>query len=79
MSRANCVSLSDRQLRMVQQHAQSLPVTLRDAYLRSIADSLRGTPSDTAVEQAINIALDRVLAFANSNIDQENRRHGQPP
>jgi len=67
MSRAKAVSLSDRQLRLVQNHAASLPVELRDRYLRTIADSLRGIPTDTAAEQAINIALDRVHAFNNNN------------
>ena len=66
MTRAQAVALSDRQQRMVSTHAASLPVVARDYFLRSIADSLRGTPSDTAVEQAINIALDRVHAFADT-------------
>lgn len=59
------VSLSDRQLKLVQQHAAGLPVQLRDRYLREIADRLRAEPSDMAVEQAINLALDRCHAFAN--------------
>ena len=67
MSRAKAVSLSDRQLRLVQHHAAALPVELRDHYLRTIADSLRGTPTDTAVEAAVNAALDRVHAFTNNN------------
>ena len=66
MTRAAALSLSDRQLKMVQQHAAALPVQLRDHYLRSIADQLRGEPSDPAVAQAINLALDRVHAFTNN-------------
>ena len=79
MTRASAVALSARQQRMVSAHAASLPVSSRDCFLRSIADSLRGEPSDSAVAQAVNIALDRVRAFTNSTIDQENHRHGQPP
>ena len=65
MTRASAVSLSDRQQRMVSEHAASLPAVTRDYFLRSIADSLRGQPTDSAVAQAINIALDRVHAFSN--------------
>ena len=67
MSRPCCVSLSDRQLKLVHQHAAALPQQLRDHYLRSIADQLRGEPSDSAVAQAINLALDRVHAFTNAS------------
>jgi hypothetical protein len=68
VTRAQAVALSDRQQRMVSAHAASLPVVARDCFLRSIADSLRGEPSDTAVEQAVNIALDRVRAFSNGTM-----------
>ena len=67
MTRAQAVSLSDRQLRLVQQHAAGLPVQLRDRYLREIADRLCAKPSDAAVEVAINLALDRVHAFNNNS------------
>jgi hypothetical protein len=63
MTRAHALALSDRQLKLVQQHAVALPVQLRDRYLREIADRLCAEPSDTAVMQAINIALDRVRVF----------------
>ena len=63
--RPHCVSLSDRQLKLVQQHAASLQVQHRDIFLRQIADHLCGEPSDTAVEAAVNAALDRVFSFAN--------------
>jgi hypothetical protein len=49
-----------------ERHAAALPVELRDHYLRSVADSLRGNPTDTAVEQAINVALDKIYAFINN-------------
>lgn len=65
--RSHALSLSDRQLKLVQQHAAALPQQLRDHYLRSIADQLRGEPTDTAVAQAINVALDRVHAFTNTS------------
>lgn len=67
MSRTRALSLSDRQLRLVQNHAAALPVQYRDHYLRSIAAALRGTPTDIAVEQAINVALDRIYAFTNNS------------
>ena len=65
MTRPHCVSLSDRQLKLVQQYAAGLPVPMRDRYLREIADRLRGEPSDAAVAQVINLALDRCHTFAN--------------
>jgi hypothetical protein len=65
VTRASAVSLSDRQQRMVSAHAASLPAVTRDYFLRSIADGLRGEPSDSAVAQAINIALDRCHAYTN--------------
>ena len=67
MTRPHCLALSDRQLKLVQQHAAALPQQLRDHYLRSIADQLRGEPTNSAVAQAINLALDRVHAFVNSS------------
>ena len=63
MTRAHCVSLSDHQLTLVQQHARGLPVAARDRYLRSLADGLCGEPSDAALMEAINRALDHVRAF----------------
>jgi hypothetical protein len=65
VTRAQAVSLTDKQLRVVQQHAASLPIGMRDRYLREIVDRLCGTPSDTAVEAAINLALDRCYVFSN--------------
>ena len=65
MTRAHALALSDRQLKLVQQHAASLSVQQRDAFLRQIADQLRGEPSNMAVEAAVNAALDRVYAHLN--------------
>jgi hypothetical protein len=61
--RVQTLSLSDRQMTLVQNSARSLPQQQRDRYLRSIADQLVGEPSDAAVVAAINVALDRVFAF----------------
>ena len=62
MTRAHALALSDRQLKLVQQHAASLSVQQRDTFLRQIADQLRGEPSDMAVEAAVNTALDRLCS-----------------
>jgi hypothetical protein len=67
LSRAAAVSLSDRQLRLVMQHAAGLPLALRDRFLQRIADHLRGEPSDSAVAAAVNAALDSVHAFMEAN------------
>ena len=69
MTRPHCLALTDRQLQLVKAAAASVPVQHRDAFLKQIADQLRGVPSDTAVAAAINIALDRVHAFDNSTIN----------
>ena len=63
--RPGCLALSDRQLKLVPTYAAGLPVPMRDRYLREIADRLFAEPSDAAVEQAINLALDRCHTFAN--------------
>jgi len=63
MTRAHALALTDAQLALVKCHAASLPVALRDHFLRDIADCLRGAPSDGALMAAINLALDRVHAF----------------
>ena len=66
MTRAHALALSDRQLKLVQQHAASLSVQQRDAFLRQIADQLRGEPSDMAVEAAVNTALHAHLNGGNN-------------
>lgn len=77
MTRAHAISLSDRQLRLVQQAAASLPVALRDRYLRQIADQLVGHPTDTAVVKAVNVALDRAYAFLNHQGVSQHAYHNQ--
>ena len=42
--RPHCLSLSDRQLQLVKAAAASVPVQHRDAFLKQIADQLRGDP-----------------------------------
>ena len=63
--RPDALILTARQRRMVEQHTAALPMQLGDHYLRSVAANLRGAPTDGAVVQAINNALDRALAFSN--------------
>ena len=65
MTRPHCVSLSDRQLRLVQHHAAALPPALRDRFLCAVSDRLSAQPSDEAVAQVVNLALDGVFAFRN--------------
>jgi hypothetical protein len=64
--RPHCLALTDRQLQLVKVAAASVPVQHRDAFLKQIANQLRGQPSDLAVTFAINVGLDRVHAFDNS-------------
>ena len=66
MSRGHCISLSDRQLALVQQAAGTLPVQCRDPFLRRIADRLRGEPSDEAVMTAIDHALSWTQVYLRS-------------
>lgn len=66
MTRPN-THLSDRQVRLVQQHAAALPVQQRSEFLRQIADHLSANPTNAAVEAAVNAALDRIHAFTNNN------------
>ena len=54
------LALTDQQLRLVERAARSLPVARRDQFLQAVAAQLVGTPADPAVEQAVNVALDRV-------------------
>jgi hypothetical protein len=63
MTRAHCLSLSDYQLKFVMSHAAGLPMTLRDKYLQRIADQLRGEPSDSALAEAVNRALNSIHSF----------------
>jgi len=52
-------------MRIVQQHAQALPVAWRDEFRQRIAARLRGQPSDAAVAAAVNCALDCLHAYSN--------------
>ena len=54
------LSLSDRQLRLLQNAARSVPVDRRDAFVRGVASHLCNEPSDIAVEAAINAQLDLI-------------------
>ncbi len=62
--RAHAPQLTDRQMRLVQAAAKSLPPHLRDAFLSYIADRLVGSPTNIAVQAVVNIALDHAMAFA---------------
>jgi hypothetical protein len=66
VTRPRCLALTDRQMRMVQQHAAALQLQLRDVFLRQIGNQLTGEPSDFAVEAAVNAALDRIYAIGNN-------------
>jgi hypothetical protein len=52
---------------------------MRQWFLASIADGLRGTPTDTAVEAVVNATFDRMYALNNhDNVNnEENPHHGQ--
>jgi hypothetical protein len=58
--RRAALALTDLQLRLVQRAARSLPVGQRDSFLQAVAAQLAGVPADSAVEAAVNVALDRV-------------------
>jgi hypothetical protein len=59
MKQQQPIGLSDRAIALVQRHAAALPVDQRDVFLRYVAARLTDAPSDDAVAQALNIALDR--------------------
>jgi hypothetical protein len=46
------LSLSDRQLRLVQTAAKAVPVSRRDEFLQKLAAHLTSEPSDAAVQAA---------------------------
>jgi hypothetical protein len=54
------LSLSDRQLRLVQQAAKAVPVNRRDDFLQKLAAHLTSEPSDAAVQAALNAQMDRI-------------------
>jgi hypothetical protein len=55
------LSLTDRQMRLVQDVAKALPIDCCDEFLQRLARHLTPKPSDAAVVAAINAQLD-VLA-----------------
>ena len=65
MTRPHAASLSDQQLKLVQQYARAVPLPQRDQYLRAVADRLTGEPTDAAVMVAINRALDMLSSPIN--------------
>jgi len=52
------LALTDRQLRLVQNAAQALPVQRRDEFLQRLAAQLTSEPPDAAVQAALNAQLD---------------------
>jgi hypothetical protein len=65
--RANGALLSQRQLKLIHQVKDSLPLDQRERFLEIVADHLVGEPTDHAVSAAVNAAAQRVLAFANGD------------
>jgi hypothetical protein len=57
------LSLSDRQLRLVQNAAKAIPANRRDEFLQKLAAHLTSDPSDAAVQAALNAQLDRLPAY----------------
>jgi hypothetical protein len=61
------ISLSDSQMHLIKHAAASLRPDLRDGFLKNVAAHLTATPSDHAVQAAVNIALDRMPVFLNDS------------
>jgi hypothetical protein len=57
------LSLSDRQLRLLQDAARAVPPRQREQFLQKVANHLAEEPSDSAVIAAINAQLDRLPVF----------------
>ena len=53
------MKLSARQLKLIRSAAASLPILAREGFLIDLAQRLADHPSDNAVVEAINVALDR--------------------
>jgi hypothetical protein len=62
MTRAHALSLSDQQLKLVQQGARFIPPEVREFYLRKVSDALSNTkqPTDADVYKAVNAVLTSV-------------------
>lgn len=56
------LTLTDRQARLVQRAATSLPALHRDEFLQRVARHLTSEPSDAAVLAAVNHQLDLMRA-----------------
>jgi hypothetical protein len=68
------LSLSDRQLRLVQNAAKAVPVRQREQFLQKVAKHLLPEPSDNAVASAINAQLDRLPVYLTDSIpNSENK------
>jgi hypothetical protein len=57
------LSLSDRQLHLLQSAAKGVPVARRELFLQSVARHLTAEPTDEAVIAALNAQLDRLPRF----------------
>ncbi len=57
------LSLSDRQLALLQSAAGAVPTRSREQFLQRVTKHLAAEPSDAAVQAAVNAALDRVPVF----------------
>jgi len=59
------LSLTDRQLGLIQQAAKTLPVSSRDEFLRGVARHLGDEPTDKAVIAAVDaqLAINRIPIF----------------
>jgi hypothetical protein len=66
MDRSSILSLSDRQLRLIQTAARAVPVERRDLFLQNVAKHLTSEPTDSAVIAALNAALDRLPRFSHA-------------
>jgi hypothetical protein len=52
------LALTDRQMRLIQNAAQAVPVQRRDEFLQRLAAHLTAEPTDAAVSAALNAQLD---------------------
>jgi hypothetical protein len=58
------LSLSDRQMRLLQTAAKAVPLRQRSEFLEKVANHLGGPEvSDAAVQAALNAQLDRLPVF----------------
>src|SRR5262249_17026548 len=77
------LSLTDRQLRLVQTAAKAVPVQRRDEFLQRLAAQLTSQPSDAAVQAALNAQLDALTHVflcdsANNGEDTDEETLSQP-